>query len=381
MKKPYHIVFTTIYHPVVLHDLFDNISKFGHLNKTCIWIVGDRKTPESVHQLALEINKKGLEVEYLHLESQVIIGKNYGEFYRRLPFDNETRRNIGYLKALEHGCEVLISIDDDNFPVMEDDFIGFHSKTGTNWGGNLISEDKGFHNICEYLVFEPERHIHPRGFPFHLRSTKNSHIHKQAKTDSKIGITAGLWLIEPDIDATTWLNGKVHAKEYKGDNLHVLSQDTWTPVNTQNTSVVRDLIPAYLCIPMGHDVPGGKINRYGDIWGGYFLQALMNNTDYHVAFGRPLVEHRRNPHNYVDDLRHEYWGMMLTDWLLGVLKNNFKAKSLVMTERVMELADFLDKETLNNLPIWCPEEMKTFLRNTSENLREWSYACEIAMKK
>lgn len=374
MNKPYHIVFTTIYHPLVLNELFDNISKYKHLDDTLIWVVGDNKTPDTVKFIASEISEKGLEVKYLDILEQDKLSSSYKEFYDRIPFNNETRRNIGYLESLKNGCEILISIDDDNFPLVNEDFVGVHSKTGTNWQGSCISEKSGFHNICEHLKIKPERDIYPRGFPFHLRGQKNENC--KNKINTVIGVTAGLWLKEPDIDATTWLNGTVSSFSYEGEKINVLSQDTWTPINTQNTSVVRDLIPAYLCVPMGWDVPGGKINRYGDIWGGYFLQALIKGLNYNVAFGHPLVEHRRNPHNYLDDLRHEYWGMMLTDWLLNSLKNKFEPQNEIVLKRVFELADFLDTETNSNLPEWCPKEMSDFMKYTADNLRFWAKACE-----
>jgi hypothetical protein len=126
---------------------------------------------------------------------------------------------------------------------------------------------------------------------------------------------------------------------------------------------------------MAWPVPGGKLDRYGDIWGGYFLLALMQGTKYHAAFGHPLVEHRRNPHNYVDDLRFEFWGMVLTDWLLDILRTSFKPTASRMTERVLELAEFLDVSASAHLPAWCPAEIKAFLRSTTENLRQWSAAC------
>ena len=110
----------------------------------------------------------------------------------------------------------------------------------------------------------------------------------------------------------------------------------------------------------GWDVPGGKIQRYGDIWGGYFLQALMRGTEYHVAFGRPIVDHRRNPHDYVDDLRSEYWGMILTDWLVEKLRSGFFPKDKEMIGRVEELADFIRSEAYHDIPIWCPHEVKDF---------------------
>ncbi len=143
--------------------------------------------------------------------------------------------------------------------------------------------------------------------------------------------------------------------------MFVLDQPTWSPVNTQNTSVVRELIPAFVFVTMAWAVPGGKLDRYGDIWGGYFLIALMQGTNHHVAFGRPLVDHRRNPHNYVDDLRYEFWGMILTDWLLDILRSSFKPTSSKMTDRVLELAEFLDAEAVKRLPAWCPPEITQLL--------------------
>jgi hypothetical protein len=240
----------------------------------------------------------------------------------------------------------------------------------------VVREETKFHNICEYLALEPQRSIFPRGFPFRLRGHVNAPQSVAAPPGARIGVTEGLWLAEPDIDATTWLNGKVKATAYKGPDLFVLEQSTWSPVNTQNTSVVRELIPAFVFVTMAWPVPGGKLDRYGDIWGGYFLLALMQQTKYHLAFGRPLVEHRRNPHNYVDDLRYEFWGVVLTDWLLELLRESFKPRCVAMTDRLFELAEFLASNAVAQLPAWCPPEVKAFLFSTAENLRQWSVACQ-----
>ncbi len=378
MTKPYHIVFTTIYHPKVLNDLYDNISRYQDLNDVKIWVVGDNKTPESCAELALSLTKKGLETSYLDISCQNEWGKQCYEFYKRVPYNNETRRNIGYLSALQEGCEILISIDDDNYPI-DDDLVGFHSNTGKAWEGKLICEESGFHNICEYLKIEPDRQVFPRGYPFKLRGVSNSQQSILPEKSTKIGVTAGLWLSDPDVDSTTWLNGKVKGIDYKGEDIQVLHQSTWTPVNTQNTSVVRELIPAYLCIPMAWNVPGGTIQRYGDIWGGYFLQALMKDTQYHVAFGRPIVDHRRNPHDYVDDLRYEYWGMILTDWLLDKLRSSFSPASNSILDRVEELAAFIQDNAIKDLPEWCPAQINEFLDWTAGNLKTWSQACRKFM--
>src|SRR3989344_4232058 len=155
-SKSYHIVFTTIFHPKILESWYANIEKYGHLSDTKIWVIGDRKTPDSAHLLAKKISEKGLETVYMDIPVQDEWGKRYPELYARIPYNNETRRNLGYLAALEDGCEILISIDDDNFPTDED-FVGGHAQTGCIWDGRCITEKCGFHNVCEYLTFKTSR--------------------------------------------------------------------------------------------------------------------------------------------------------------------------------------------------------------------------------
>ena len=373
MPKPCHIVFTTIHQPEILRSLHENISRHGHLDEVKVWVVGDRKTPSTAAALAAEITGLGLETVYFDVDAQDAWGRQFA-LYPMIPYNTDGRRVFGYLRALEEGCQRMISIDDDNYPLL-DDLVGFHNRTGQSCRQPLLKEENRFHNICEYLVFDPPRLVYPRGFPFRLRGQMNQAQRVPCPPGAVIGVTEGMWLNEPDVDATTWLNGKVKVTDYRGPVALVLDPSTWSPVNTQNTSVMRELIPAFVFVTMAWPVPGGKLDRYGDIWGGYFLLALMQGTKYLAAFGRPLVEHRRNPHNYIDDLRYEFWGVILTDWLLDLLRSSFHPAGSEMTERVLELADFLEAEATPRLPAWCPKEVTNYLAYTAENLRQWSAAC------
>ncbi len=369
--KPFHIVLTTIRVPDALDCYFDNISRFGHLDEVKIWIVGDRKTPVAAADYARALTRKGLETVFFDLEAQEEWGRRCSDFCRRLPVDNETRRNIGYLRALEEGCRTLITIDDDNFP-RDSDFIAGHGNTGAIRTGPALSSATGFYNVCEHLRLSRGQRIYPRGFPFLLRNGSTPGVDAVDLPDgARPGVNMGLWTGSPDLDAVTWLNGPVISLAYTGRERYVLAHDTWMPISGQNMSIVRELIPAYCCVPMGRPVPGGSIQRYGDIWGGYFLQAVLRDTPYHVAFGLPVVDHRRNPHNCLDDLRHEYWGMMLTDWLVGILKSGFRPVASDIAERTRQLAVFLEEKAADMTPGWCPEEMKVFLRWTGENLAAW----------
>ena len=127
-------------------------------------MVGDRKTPASAAALAAEISARGLETVYFSIEDQDQWGRQF-PLYPLIPYNTDGRRIFGYLRALEDGCELLISMDDDNFPT-EDDFVGFHRRTGQGWRLPVVKEEKQFHNICEYLTFDPPRLVYPRGgFP------------------------------------------------------------------------------------------------------------------------------------------------------------------------------------------------------------------------
>jgi hypothetical protein len=105
----------------------------------------------------------------------------------------------------------------------------------------------------------------------------------------------------------------------------------------------------------------------------------MTNTPYHVCFGQPIVEHRRNPHNYIDDIRHEFWGMVLTDWMISQLREEFVPTSLSIVDRVMELSIFLKEITSNKLPDWCPPEVRNFILETAITINIWTKVCQELM--
>jgi len=370
-----HIVVTTIFVPYVLKNIYDNLNKYGHLDSTFIWVISDKKTPKESKYFCESFIKNGLNIKYLDIDEQDLWGKKYPYFYSIIPYNNETRRNIGYLCALEQGCEILISIDDDNYPT-NDDFIGLHEKTGQNHNGDLVFSNIGFYNICDNLKMSHNKNVYSRGFPFKLRGVETPIKIYKTTTNSKIGVTTGLWTKSPDVDAITWLNGCVESLEYFPSKNIILDHKTWCTINTQNTSVIRELVPAFFCIPMGYSSNGVTIERYGDILAGYFLQLVMEHTDFYVNIGRPIVEHRRNSHNYINDLRIEYWGMMIVDWVIDILKNDINIKSTNIYDIMIEISDYIYMIATNTPPEWVPLEIINFLKNISKAIKEWIKICQ-----
>ena len=52
---------------------------------------------------------------------------------------------------------------------------------------------------------------------------------------------------------------------------------------------------------------------------GFFVKKAIDKVGDRVTIGSRLVNHKRNSHNYLKDLKQELWGMTLTeeivDWL------------------------------------------------------------------
>ena len=86
-----------------------------------------------------------------------------------------------------------------------------------------------------------------------------------------------------------------------------LAAGTWAPVNSQNTAIRRDVIPAYYFFRSG---------RFGDIYQGYLAQACAKAMGHTVRFGTPAVTHARNDHDLLADLRLELPDILVLDgWL------------------------------------------------------------------
>jgi hypothetical protein len=312
-----HIVVTTIAIPRFLDSYYENLERYGHLSDVRIWVVGDQKTPPESAAYIAGLREKGLDAVYLDPALQTQWLSRFPRVEAIIPWNSDNRRNVGFLCALEQDCAVLVSIDDDNYCVPENDFYDGHQLTGSDVSREVITSSNGWFDICGELVMEPPVAVVARGFPYNKR---NAPTISSVRRTIPIVANAGLWLGDPDVDAATRLAFPVVATGTKGRNV-ALDLGTWSPINTQNTSVARRAIPAYYYVRMLEDMPGAKLDRYGDIWSGYFLTRCAEHLREHVAIGNPVVSHRRNHHDLLADLRAEIWGMIITPHLIEVLRS------------------------------------------------------------
>ena len=368
------LVLTTINVPNLLDDYADNFEKYGHKNEVEIIVVGDRKTPEAAGEPIARLRKRGFKAELLDVPWQEDWLSKFSDLKAVIPYNSDNRRNVGYLVAVERGAEVVVSIDDDNYVIAENgDYLGAHQIVGTVKKLKTARSSNGWFNICSLLETEPPRTIYPRGFPYSKRWADDG---KFETSSGKIVMNAGLWLEHPDVDAVTNLNEPLRVVGAKREQM-MLAPGVYCPVNTQNTAFHRSVLPCYYYITMDAVIDGTKIDRYGDIWSGFFALKVINQMNGRVAFGPPVVKHLRNKHNLLRDLHNELGGMTLTEFLAPIIE------SVELTKKTyegayLELADALVAKA-QVAPVFTPETKNYFLR-ISNAMKIWVDVCKEIMK-
>ena len=370
------LVVTTIFEPTVLEKYFANFHKFGHLDQVEVVLIPDKKTPASARQTCEKLAKRGLRCLCPSMEEQEKFLKHIGLDPAMVPYDSDNRRNVGYLMAFEAGSDFLLSIDDDNHCIDSYDFFQEHAVvTAKPAQYEIATSATGFANICAMLDWATPATPYPRGFPYHARHKSENWQIKKGPAD--IHVNAGLWLIDPDVDAITWLVSAPHVKGFGGRSL-VLGKNTWAPVNTQNSSLRRDAIPSYYFIRMGYPISGTTIDRYGDIFSGYFAEACVKHLGGAVRFGTPLVDHKRNSHNYIKDAGREWACIVLLEDLLPWL-SSVKLEGKSCLEAYQSLSHLLEDavETFHG-SLWG-DPARGYFHQVAFHMRAWLNGCRTIL--
>ncbi len=366
------MVLTTIADPVVLEGYCANFTAHGHLDQIQVIVIPDRKTPSTIFQRCAELRKKGLDVLCPPLEEQERILLRLGFPPDLVPYNSDNRRNVGYLMAAESGADFLMSIDDDNYCPTEEDYFAEHSIVcGESRQYGVVNSSNGWYNLCDLLDLQPALRVYPRGFPYAARH-QGPNIEIKSR-EAIVRINAGMWLLEPDLDGITWLAAPVRARAFRGRSI-VLGDSTWAPVNTQNTALHRDVIPSYYFIPMGNSQKGLQIDRYGDIFSGYFSQACARHLGHRIRAGTPVAEHRRNAHLYLRDATQEMAGICVLEDLLPWLVE-LRLEGQTYSETYLNLSVQLEESISHFSGFVWTESARNYFHAMAASMRAWVAAC------
>jgi len=362
------IIVTTIFDNGWLEKISTEIVKSNEIDKSTIFIIPDHKTPKSIFIKVKKLLKSGINIICPTIDDQKIFEKKH-KIEKFVNYNSDHRRNIGFLLAIINNYNFIISMDDDNFPITKN-FINHHRKRlNLQKKKRVISSKNKLFNNC--VLFDNKTFIHPRGFPLHNRNNNyKKNYDFKIKKNVKVGCNAGLWTISPDVDAISWIIKSVETVEKKIPDV-ILSKNTYCPINTQNTSITNQFLPAYYYIRMGFDIGGGlKFDRLGDIFSGYFLQKVIKTKNNYISFGNPLVSHNRHSHNYIDDANKE-WGALRTidqfvEWLQNIKLTNGSVNNIYL-QLAMELQNFAHNTKFK----FVPNLTKKFYLEMSKDMQKW----------
>lgn len=370
------IVVTTISDSQFLDAYLANLEEFGRLDEAEIIVIPDRKTPDSLRERARALACRGLRVRCPSLDEQEKFLAKVGVPPSMVPWNSDNRRNVGYLMALESGSDFLVSLDDDNFCRPHEDFLAGHGIVAAEPASHSVTESAtAFLNVCGLLEFDRPIPIYPRGFPYYARHREEklaSHEERRA-----IHCNAGMWLLDPDVDGITWLVAKPHASAFGGRSV-VLGPQTWSPINSQNTALRREAIPAYYFIRMGYPLAGLAIDRYGDVFAGYFLEACSKHLGGAVRFGTPIVDHRRSSHQYLGDATREWACILVLEDLLPWL-TQARLSGSSYTESYDSLGCALEDAVEGfQGSIWT-DTARAYFHQMAYSMRTWNKACRTIL--
>jgi len=362
------IVLTTINIPTLLLDYAKNFVKYNKHDVGFI-VIGDIPSPhDKAKKIIQEVKNMGFEAEYYDVLMQRRWLRKFPGFAKMIPYRSDNRRNIGFLLAAQKGAEIIITIDDDNY-VTEEDYLKYHNIVGKSVKLPTVSSSTGWFNPCSLLETNHGRVIYPRGYPFSKRIKEEKYHFEE--TFGRVVLNMGLWINDPDVDAVTHLANPTKIIRMKSKNEHImLAPGTFSPINTQNTAFHRKILPCYYYVLMKAKIGGLMIDRYGDIWSGFFAKKAIDRMDERVTIGKPLTNHRRNVHNFLEDLKQELWGMLITEKLVDWLEK-IQLEEKDYFEAYLEIAEKLQvfKETFKEYAI------RKYLEKIIQAMNMWVNVC------
>jgi hypothetical protein len=329
MSQKNPIVITTI------NEITKGIEGFGSLTNSFCIIIGDLKSPPPKKYQYEDI-------EFISHSSQNELNFKLTEY---LPDNHYSRKNIGYLLAIEKGHNVIAESDDDNIPY--------------EWWENMydFQERQVFRTVTEpnainvYKLFS-DINIWPRGFPLQELANQDE-IKFKEKEASNVLIWQGLADKNPDVDAIFRLVFPDKEVNFAKGKLPVLlNEHVYCPFNSQNTVWSYPAFP-YLYLPMFVRF------RFTDILRSYIAQRGIWALNGRLAFGSASVYQDRNYHDLLEDFKDEIDCYLEAKNLINILDecklSGKPCEDLLVMYKQLHEHDIVVAEELQSVQTWISD--------------------------
>lgn len=255
-----------------INGITEAVRKFADISDCHVVVVGDRNTMKYEHP----------NVTYLDVSDQVELP--FASTYTT-PYNHYSRKNLGYLYAINKGADLIYDTDDDTIPY-------------TDWStreftcSNLVGGTK----VINPFAMFTDQIIWPRGLPL---SNINDYTDKYVfeNVPSFIGVWQGLIDGDSDFDAIYRLTSNEKVVFDKMDDI-AIDKHSYAPFNTQST-LWNPEMSVLMYIPISVDF------RFTDILRGYVAQRVMWSYGFKIGFHCPNTFQVRNEHDYFKDFLGE----------------------------------------------------------------------------
>jgi len=325
------LIVTTINSP---NKALRALAEGARANDVPFIIVGDTKTP-----VDFELSP----AEYLPIAEQT---RRFPNLCRELPLKHYTRKNIGYLAAIEKGATEIQETDDDNIPYAE-----FWKPVPETLDVEAVRADSSCAWFNVYSRFTNVA-VWPRGFPLEFLQVHASQHRNATGKNSRGLMLQGLANANPDVDAVYRLTQPLPL-DFVTRNPVLLDSGVWCPFNSQNTIFRRQVFPLLY-------LPSKCSFRMTDIWRSFVAQRCLWELGEGVVFHSATVYQERNEHDLLRDFADEVPGYLLNDRIRRALENcpldkqdPFRSLSKCYESLVKE--QLLPDAELPIIAAWCDE--------------------------
>lgn len=244
-----------------------------------------------------------------------------GELDTGFPKKNGACRDFGFYMAWKESDddEIIVALDDD-CNVYDPNFAANVEKS-LSPDARPVASCRGKHLNVLDLYDGTSRQLYPRGFPYSARMQYDG-ITIGSATERVPEFCLGLWRGVFDINAIDKITGPEydHKKAALSHESVAIASGKLVSVCSMNMQFRRRLVPAAYQLPMHVEVmPGWVVDRYGDIWGGFILKALMDIRGDVMVVGEPMIHHLKEG-NYLRNIWQEHTCHLVNDEFIALLE-------------------------------------------------------------
>ena len=246
------------------------------------------------------------------------IDKDLGKNSWIIPRKVSGIRNYGFLKAYQMKADVIITLDDDCYPVNNHDLIKQHLDNLS-----LTIPEK-------WINTNPDiRHLYTRGMPYFNRH------------QLPVMLSHGLWTGVLDHDGPTHLQHPHFRAKFAEHFLYMIPKGIFFPMCSMNLGFSAKITPIMYFPLMGESPKGNKweYDRFDDIWAGFFAKKIMDHLNFGVVNGSPFVKHNKASDPF-DNLKKQAKGIETNENLWKIVdkvkltKKTIKGSYLELAEKV-----------------------------------------------